>query len=140
MTDGLATSVAANTTAIATKMNNSTGATSTSINNSAGSEVAVFYNNATKDVELKGRCFVSSGLSVLGISVLSNTMNVSAQQAGGGTIRVNPWGNGSEASIGCYSYTDSRAVAAGDMWVAGGNSWARKDNSFSFGTLGEGIC
>ena len=50
------------------------------------------------------------------------------------------WANGNEVSIGYYSYTDSRTAAAGDMWVAGGNCWGRKENSFSIGTIGKGAC
>ena len=57
-----------------------------------------------------------------------------------GTIRVTPTTNANEVSIGFYSYTDGRATTAGDMWVLGGNCWARTGNTFSIGTPSTNAC
>ena len=81
------------------------------------SNIAIFYN--TKDVELKGNCFVSNNLSVLNTSIFSNTLNASAPGGGGGAVRIMPFTSVLEASSGDYNYNASRIIVAGDMWVGG---------------------
>jgi hypothetical protein len=58
--------------------------------------------------------------------------------SGGGSIRCIPESNNTESSIGFYTYTDERAVNAGDMWVAGQGSWNKP--GFSIGTQVKGAC
>jgi hypothetical protein len=50
----------------------------------------------------------------------------------GGCFRAVLDANGGEASIVFDNYTDSRAAAVGDMWVAGSNSWLR--SGYTIGT------
>ena len=44
---------------VETKFNNTTGDVSVAIKHNYGVDVAVFSNRATKDVALKGTCYVS---------------------------------------------------------------------------------
>jgi hypothetical protein len=59
-------------------------------------------------------------------------------QGGGGCFRAVAPQVGLEASIGLYKHSDMRANDAGDMWVAGLNSWAT--NGYTIGTTGTGAC
>ena len=94
------------------------------IQNNSAADVAVLWNNATKDVELKGTCFVYNNLSVLGATAVGNALTTSAASAIGGSIRVIASTSGNEASVGFYKCTDSRWAVASDMWVAGVKCWA----------------
>ena len=112
-------------------MHNTTGLTYSSIKNMAGADVAVFWNNATKDVELKVRCTVYNVLSVLGKVVLGNRFTVSADGYSG-SIRCVPLIDTSESSLTFYKYTDMRFGAADDMWPMGQNAWFT--GGYSIGT------
>ena len=41
-----------------------------------GKDVAVFSTNVTKDVSLRGNCYIINSLPVLGTSAVGNTMNL----------------------------------------------------------------
>ena len=101
------------------KLNDTAGSVSMAIQNNSAADVAVLWNNATKDVELKGTCFVYNNLSVLGATAVGNALTTSAASAIGGSIRVIASTSGNEASVGFYKCTDSRWAVASDMWVAG---------------------
>jgi hypothetical protein len=59
-------------------------------------------------------------------------------QGGGGCFRAVAPQVGLEASVGLYKHSNMRATEAGDMWVAGLNSWAT--NGYTIGTTGTGAC
>ena len=58
------------------KLNNTTGDGSIAIGNNYGVDVAVFSNNATRDVELKGNCYVIYNLPGLSKTMIGNTLTV----------------------------------------------------------------
>ena len=74
------------------------------IKNSSAADVAVFWNNATKDVGLKGNCLVYNNLPVLNTSTFGNTLTLSSSSPRGGCIRVVASTNDNEASIGVYTF------------------------------------
>ena len=82
------------------KLNNTIEAVSMAIKNSSAADVAVFWNNATKDFEVKGNCFVSNNLFVLNTSTVGNTLTMAIAFGDGGGIRVIPTEDRREASIG----------------------------------------
>jgi hypothetical protein len=104
---------------------------------SYAADVVVFYTNSTKDVELKGNCFVYESLSVLGTSLLSIRLTVMCDGFNGST-RCVPIVDTSESSLTVYRYTDMRFAAASDMWLMGQNSWF--NTCYSIGTPGTGMC
>jgi hypothetical protein len=116
------------------KLNNVISGSSLSVKNSSAADVLMLWNNATKDIEAKGKFYVSNDLSVIGSSTFSNTMTVNAAVGGGGTVRVVANNDGNESSFGCYNYINLRASSPGDMWVFGSNCWAR--TGYSIGTPG----
>jgi hypothetical protein len=135
---------------LTTKLNNTTGSVSTSIKHSSGDDVAILYNNASKDVELKGKCVVYNNLSAANDSIISGKLSVYGDTllsnkliircpGGGGNIRTLPDSDGSEASIGLYNYIDQRADVAGSMFVSGINCWDRAGN-YSIGTPIKNAC
>ena len=66
--------------------------------------MAVYSNNATRDVELKGNCYVFNNLSVLSKTILGTTLTVKA--AGyKGSVRCVPVVDSSESShVFVYNY------------------------------------
>ena len=60
-------------------------------------DAAIFYN--TKDVELKGRCYVYTSLSVLGTTTFGNAISLSTPSQGGGNLRIIADVDGDESSI-----------------------------------------
>ena len=106
------------------ELTNTTGDVSMANQNISAVDVAVFWNNATKDVEFKRKSVVFNNLSVLNTSTVGNTLTMAVSVGDGGSIRVIPTEDRREASTGYYSYTNSRADVAGDVWVAGPNCWA----------------
>ena len=100
------------------------------IRNNYDVDVAIFYN--TKDVELKGICYVYTSLSVLGTTTFGNAISLSTPSQGGGILRIIADVDGDEPSIGYYNYNDSRAAAAGELWGTGIKCWNRRD--YNLGT------
>ena len=116
-------------------LNNTTGSVSMSIKNNYAVHVAIFYN--TKDVELKGSCFIFNSLSVLGKVVLGNTLFVNADGYNG-SIRCVPPVDTAESSLTFYKYKDMRFGLADDMWLMGQNYWF--NGGYSIGTPVLGMC
>jgi hypothetical protein len=81
--------------------------------------------------------FVNNDLSVWGTCLLHNRLTVYGASDGGNIKSVVAVDN-AEASIGFYKCIDQRAIAAGDMWVAGMNSWNRQ--GCSIGTTTKDAC
>ena len=58
--------------------------------------------------------------------------------SGGGNLRPVVVVDNAESSIGFYKYTDQRAVAAGDMCLAGQNCW--NTIGYAIGTTTKDAC
>jgi hypothetical protein len=127
-------------TSLNAKLNDVISGSSLSFKNSSAADVLVLWNNASKDIEAKGKFYVSNDLSVIGSSTFSNTMTVNALSGAGGTVRVISNNDGNESSFGCYNYINLRASSPGDMWVFGSNCWNAPTNAFSIGTPGKKSC
>ena len=63
---------------------------------------------------------------------------MAVHNSSGGAIRIIPFADNLETSIGYYGYTDMRTLIANDMWVSGMNSWGR--SGYVVGASGFGWC
>ena len=89
----------------------------------------------TQQKTLKGNCYISNNLNVLGKAVIGNTVNADGYNC---SIRCATTVDAAESSLTFCNYKKMRFSLADGMWLMGPNSWF--NGGYSIGTPVLGMC